>query len=399
MTKTNLDTSTSILTITAAPGIKLTTQQKTFKKLVSQIDATEQQLQTLAALMTQYQPIFEAKLAPIRAECDTLNIEMIYFLDAEVGKKGWSANQSETMREIICHIAASYFDSENGIKMEAMFDKHSDISAENLRAADLAKKKQHLSQILGVDAADQHGQARTTEQLLEDAFKTFEDEAEREHAAMLAREAAESTKKRKQTNKSSSQFKFEQQALDTKSLVKDIYRKLTSAIHPDREPDEAERLRKTALMSEVNQAYESGNLLKLLQLQQALCKLDQNVISQLADEKLTLINRQLAMQLIDLQMERNILDGNVRDSFELEPFGIISEKMLNKVLKAEAGYFRDLLLTMRQDLSVIRHGGAPFKRWLKQQRELMDEDIDDEFDLELFDQAMDEMFPTARMKK
>ena len=38
-------------------------------------------------------------------------------------------------------------------------------------------------------------------------------------------------------------------------------------LHPDRETDHAEQLRKTALMKEANSAYEKRDLLGLLQLQ------------------------------------------------------------------------------------------------------------------------------------
>ena len=98
-------------------------------------------------------------------------------------------------------------------------------------------------------------------------------------------------------------MKAEQQGLDAGKMLKEIYRKLTSVLHPDREPDEAERKRKTALMSEVNKAYESGNLLKLLQLQLQVGKLDSLAAATLADEKLQLINLTLRQQHDDLRLE------------------------------------------------------------------------------------------------
>jgi hypothetical protein len=397
MTKSIKTKSPNLLTTTNAPVASLTKQQSHFKKLVAQIEAAETNLQTLAALMTQYRPLFETKLAPLRAECIALNIEMIDFLDGELDKKGWSRNQIETMREIICHLAEAQFEGEDSVKMEAMFDKHSDISAADLRAKEDAEAEHDLSKIFGVDAVNEDGQTRTTEELIEAALNAFEVENAREHAAMLENEAAESTKKRNKKNPR--QLKSEQQALDTKSLIKDIYRKLSSAMHPDREPDEAERLRKTALMVEVNKAYESSNLLKLLQLQQSLSRVDQHAASLFADEKLALINRQLLTQYQDLQMEQHLLEDTLRMTFGLDSFGPITEKLLNKTLKTEARELRDALSIMRRDLNVIRRAGPPFKRWLKNQREMMDDGFEEaDFDLELFDQALNEMFPNTRKK-
>ena len=55
-----------------------------------------------------------------------------------------------------------------------------------------------------------------------------------------------------------------QAALEASQSVRDVYRKLVSALHPDREADGAERERKTALMQRANQAYERNDLLELL---------------------------------------------------------------------------------------------------------------------------------------
>jgi curved DNA-binding protein CbpA len=42
--------------------------------------------------------------------------------------------------------------------------------------------------------------------------------------------------------------------------VREVFRKLASELHPDRETDPAEHARKTELMQRVNQAYKAGDL-------------------------------------------------------------------------------------------------------------------------------------------
>ncbi|WP_143605999.1 hypothetical protein [Variovorax sp. 54] len=49
--------------------------------------------------------------------------------------------------------------------------------------------------------------------------------------------------------------------------MRDIFRKLASAPHPDRETDAQQRKVKTALMQKANQAYAANDLLALLELQ------------------------------------------------------------------------------------------------------------------------------------
>ncbi len=46
--------------------------------------------------------------------------------------------------------------------------------------------------------------------------------------------------------------KAERTQQDAQAILRDVYRKLASALHPDREQDARERERKSALMSEVN---------------------------------------------------------------------------------------------------------------------------------------------------
>ena len=68
--------------------------------------------------------------------------------------------------------------------------------------------------------------------------------------------------------------------------MREVFRKLASELHPDREPDPAERARKTELMKEVNQAYRAGDLLALFELQLGIEQLDPATLADFADEKL-----------------------------------------------------------------------------------------------------------------
>lgn len=52
---------------------------------------------------------------------------------------------------------------------------------------------------------------------------------------------------------------------DANNALRAIYRQLASTLHPDREPDAQEQIRKTALMKEVNTAYKKRDLFALLQ--------------------------------------------------------------------------------------------------------------------------------------
>ncbi|MFT4102164.1 MAG: J domain-containing protein, partial [Burkholderiaceae bacterium] len=85
--------------------------------------------------------------------------------------------------------------------------------------------------------------------------------------------------------------------------VRDAYRKLASALHPDREPDPVERERKTGLMQRVNRAYEAKDLLRLLSLQIEVEQIDATTLAGVAEERLTHYNRVLKEQSAELEAE------------------------------------------------------------------------------------------------
>ena len=78
----------------------------------------------------------------------------------------------------------------------------------------------------------------------------------RKSSKRTKREAAQAKRERKKPGAALRQT--EQHDADT--LLRRLFRQLASALHPDRETDPQARLRKTALMSEANAAYEKRDL-------------------------------------------------------------------------------------------------------------------------------------------
>jgi len=85
--------------------------------------------------------------------------------------------------------------------------------------------------------------------------------------------------------------------------VREVFRKLASTLHPDRETDQAERERKTGLMQQANQAYQHNDLLTLLTLQLQTEQIDDEHLAGLPDARLAHYNQVLREQLQTLQQE------------------------------------------------------------------------------------------------
>lgn len=101
-----------------------------------------------------------------------------------------------------------------------------------------------------------------------------------------------------------------QQAREASQSLRDTYRRLASILHPDRETDESERERKNALMQQANRAYEERDLLTLLSMQLEQERFDPSRLQSLPSERVKQYNQVLREQLGGLQGEiRSIIDA------------------------------------------------------------------------------------------
>ena len=333
-----------------------------------------------AALVDTYRPQLHKKMRPLHDERDKLNREMVIFLDGQLTKKGWASNHRKTMKEIVCALAEQLLATPYGEEMTAIFNRHSEFAADQLPAMNRAAFAAEIEDEFGLDLSNTDDDARTDDELFQETLRQVEErmreQAEKAEAYAASRRGGKHSAKQKKTA---------QQAVDAGKLLKEIYRKLTSLLHPDREPDEAERLRKTALMSEANKAYEGKNLLRLLQLQLQVGKIDSLSAAALADEKLQLINHTLREQFSGLKFEHDQLEMIVRHEFDVPFYAELNAATLQKVVSAAVAAEKDHNKIMRGDLVQIKRNDASLKVWLKEQREMMqdDESLDD-----IFEQAM-----------
>ena len=87
--------------------------------------------------------------------------------------------------------------------------------------------------------------------------------------------------------------------LFSKSSLKQLYRKLALALHPDREPDPAMQAEKTRIMGQLSQAWENKEMFTLLQLAHTHLPEFDNLLS---DENLAYLNPMLKRQLRELEV-------------------------------------------------------------------------------------------------
>ncbi len=351
------------LTITAQ---KLGPEQRLFNQLLEKIEKQSKALQNLKTLAETHDKERQAKLAPLRAQLHALQEKLVLFLDQRLqSPKGLSQRACEDVRELIAMLVDD-LQGTGGLSpaMQEVADRYfamdDDTLEDGLDLETSSELNRAMAQAMGVEV-DTDG-LLSTEEMIEALMRKMQADDE---AAMHAHEARQA--KRKKTPK---QKLVEQEQMDAHSALRSIYRKLVSALHPDRESDPLERTRKTALMVRVNAANDSKDLLALLRLQLEIDQIDPSSVASIADDKLRGFNRMLKEQLKTLQAEYHAIMGDLHMAFDLR-YDIVSPKAMNSALRFQAQTLKDMIEGLKYDLQAVQDDKA-LKKWIKVQMSLLD---------------------------
>ena len=169
---------------------------------------------------------------------------------------------------------------------------------------------------------------------------------------------------KKMAKKIAREAAFKAEADRTRLSIREVYRKLVSALHPDREPDALERARKTALMQRVNQAYDKNDLLLLLELQIELQHIDAHAMASLPKERLKHFNKLLKAQLCALEQEILRMEMPLRRQFRMPPSPRLTPAQVMPRLSQEIAELKRDIRALEQEIRVPTNPAA-FKDWIR----------------------------------
>ena len=232
--------------------------------------------------------------------------------------------------------------------------------------------RERIEEALGqpIEKPDQY---QTPEEMMQAGMRQWQRQQEAYEQRKAAKRAARKAQKQAQ-KKSAVAEKGELppamlREADAKSAIRTVFRQLASALHPDREPDEQERLRKTALMSDVNAAYEKNDLSTLLRLQLQVTQVKSGGAARMADAQLmamaSLLKEQVAALEVDLEQLQSRLTRELCVTVRAEADEVVMTQGLQRI-QADQRHSAD---SLQADLRRIQND-AEFKRWLKEQWQL-----------------------------
>lgn len=345
---------------------KLSAAQQRFNRLLAKIDKLEGQLTEMQTLGDAFRPLYDSALAPLRqAHKDSMR-RMVLLLDERLQRKGLTPTQKRDAVEILCNLAEALVIS-GDTDMAALHDQHSPrtLHQKNQDEADHFRTMMEaaLGQRLNIDAQDE---------LLPPMEALFRAGQQGLNAAMQAEEERQATAQaRKKKKPTAAQNKAAQEQEDADSVLRQVYRQLASALHPDRERDPAEQQRKTALMSEANAAYAKQDLMALLHLQLRIAQTDAQALHQQPEERIAAMTVLLKQQAAELESELMAQRQQLQQEFALAFYQQPSAATLRHELEQQERELKEQLALIEEDLVQVQtQNDAGFKRWLKLQIKL-----------------------------
>ncbi|HEY4372644.1 MAG TPA: J domain-containing protein, partial [Burkholderiales bacterium] len=317
-----------------------TPQQKRFNTLVQQIERARGDLQTWQDNLPAYWQTYAAQVEPLHDELDAARRQWVLALDGLTDAPGLSRAETALLNELIVATAGDLLAAKrDDAELRALFARYSGAEFDTEEEPPSPQAPETAQAPAGADPAD--AAPAQPDAAAEDEQAWQAQEAMRE--AAREQQAAERERQSASRRRGHAQKKREAQAQQSVQSVREIFRKLASALHPDREADPAQREAKTALMQKVNQAYGAGDLLTLFQLQVEIEQADAAAIAGAGEEKLRHYNQVLTEQLGHLKQEINRVATGFCYDTGLQPGAHVNPAKLS-------GLIGNIKLQLREDL-------------------------------------------------
>lgn len=363
-------TSQSLQTVGIVGSVKtLTKAQKQFNKHIATIETLMRDIGQWQAFPPIFAQYVADHLSPLEAQLREKRIAMTWLLDRHLDGKSLSRGQRDKARDVLLNLLGWLIEEQESAELVQLHDKHSDVSFEECGQQDVELMKVLAEEVFGMEFDDTFSP--------EELMRQFHDEASGREEERRAKRAQQRGRKKKAGKVASQPVAQGTAVQDATRALRDIYRKLVSELHPDREQDPQRQAQLTDLMQQANLAYDKKDLLSLLKLQMQIEQVNPQVLAEIAQERLDSYNHVLREQIKGLQHELLLLK---------EPFALnavlrnLTPQAVQKAIDADARELRTTLRELEEDL-VAFEDVRQLKKWLKDYRIETPDDFDIDFDM------------------
>jgi hypothetical protein len=332
----------------------LTPLQRKFNQLIERLTLQRQELDDWRVFRQIYHQQLADHYQPAMARLREKQIAMVRLLDRIFAGKALGKRERAKARDILSHLLSQLLAESQDPEFVRLYDKYAERSFADEQQEHLDVMRTLASETFGVDVEAYSG-GESPEELAH-----WLDEQLR-----AGRPEPQQTPPRKKSAKTIAREALRDQAAQGGTrAVREVFRKLVSELHPDRETDPAEHARKTELMQRVNQAYKAGDLLALLELQLSIEQIDPKALAGLAEERLRHYIHVLEEQSRRLRDELTEFVAPFAMAMGDFPVRKMSPAIVQRALEVDIHEIQGLVRTLEADL--VRFQDIPtFKRSLR----------------------------------
>lgn len=361
----------------AKPKALQSKPQKDFNRLVKKIEKLEKDLADYRDTLTKIQQRTATEMIPAQKQYFEQRAELARRFDRAYNSSFFKKPEKKKLAHLIQEIAFEVIDEGGMEELKPIYDKYSDEGSydeiNEEATQDAAERMKNMFSMFGMDLGDDFDlkdpekmQAKLMEKMTE----------QEELFAEEQRKAEERRAKRPKTQKQIE--RDEKKNLEINNItkaVRTIYMDLVKAFHPDREKDETERDRKTAIMQRVTQAYEKNDILGLLRLQLEFERISQSHIESLAEDQLKYYNKILREQTKELEEEYEQLQMQAGMMSGTPMYALSSPFSLELAFEQKIREYKQITKNLKKDLKDFQSDEV-VKSFLKQYKIPRQQDID-----------------------
>lgn len=353
--------SQSLQRVAAKAGHGDSKLQREFRRLLQKVDRLKQQVRRWKEARADIDTEISRCVASTE-RLHGLDREMVGLLDRSYSDAAFSKADRRKLGQLICEIAGELIDEGGHDDLKPLYNRYSrsDFDAEAAAAdAEGAAALRSMMEMFGVEFGDADVGSL-------DKLQAFTAEQMREAEEAAAAEEERRARRKKSAKQQAAEARREAERRSTGKALQDVYRALAMALHPDREQDPVERARKTEVMREVNVAYEAKDLLRLLELQLELERVEPARADAIAEERLRHYTRILDEQARQLAVELEELELPFRLELGLAPSARLTPADVISRIRADAEEVKERIAMLERDLAAFQDT-ARLKAWLKAQ--------------------------------
>jgi chemotaxis protein histidine kinase CheA len=353
-------TKTQVVRITTSSPEKapLSKAQKEFNRLTQRISELDVELGDFRTAATAVQQRIRTEYTPLLDAYNQQRAALVRLLDRAYDHPESTKAERRKIAELIVDIAQDLVGRHGLDELKPILARYDSRGTEEPVEAgqNLDRIKEQLSLRYGI-TFDDDVDISTPEQL-----KAYVEEQLKNRRQAEPQQTAE--ERPRSAKKQAREAKRQQEQRNITKAVRTVYMDLVKTFHPDREPDEEEKARKTAIMQRVTEAYEKSDLMALFRLQLEYNRIDQTHLERLAEDQLRYYNKILKQQADELGQALNTLQRELSEMLG-KPIATISSPMgLEFSFNNDIRSLKRSVKEMKREVKELSNP-AYLKGWLK----------------------------------